>query len=228
MRKQVIVMGKGTLAIRIAEWFAGSPDYRLAMVVPVIPEPAWTDSLVQWAEYHEVAHVESGHYKDIPDVTRDDWRSDLTFSVFYDRIIPQWYISKCDRILNLHNGPLPRYRGVSPINWALKNNESQHGVTIHEITPGIDDGAIVAQLQYSIYPEHDEVIDVYSRALEYGWTLFRETMPLIDRITPRPQDESLATYYSAKQNELLQERRGFTRKESLGVAGASNRRDGNS
>src|SRR5204862_5498551 len=99
----------------------------------------------------------------------------------------------------------PKYRGVSPINSALKNGERMHGVTIHEITPGIDDGPIVAQVLFSIYPEHDEVVDVYDRALEYGWTLFEQTMPNLDRIEAEPQDEAEATYYSLTDNELLAE-----------------------
>lgn len=215
MTQTVIVMGKGTPAIRVAQWFLDHPDYELVHVVPVVPEPAWTDSLVAWAQEHGVPFVESGHYKDIPGVHDQDWGVDLAFSVFYDKIIRDWYISKCRRILNWHNSPLPRYRGVSPINWALKNNESQHGVTIHQITPGIDDGPIVAQLMYSIYPDIDEVVDVYNRAIEYGWTLFQQTMPLLDRITPQPQDDSASTYYNVKQNPLLGERRAFTRAQSL-------------
>ncbi len=215
MQKTVIVMGKGTLAIRIADWFLRSTDHQLIEVVPVVPEPAWTDSLASWARSSGVACIESGDYKDVSGAQSENRRIDLVFSVFYDRIIKEWFISRCGRVLNLHNGPLPFYRGVSPINWALKNNERKHGVTIHEITPGIDDGPIVAQLEYSIYPAFDEVVDVYHRALEYGWVLFQQTMPLLDRIKPEPQDSSLATYYSANENYKLGDRQGWTRQESI-------------
>ena len=131
-----------------------------------------------------------------------------------DSILDADFIARFDRILNLHNGPLPRYRGVSPINWALRNGEHSHGVTIHEITPGIDDGPIVAQVTYSIYPAHDEVIDVYRRALRYGWTLFSETVPILDRIVATEQDEAAATHYTRAQNVFLGERRSFTRAQS--------------
>jgi methionyl-tRNA formyltransferase len=207
----VVVLGKGSLAIQVAAWFRESSEHELVTVVPVVPEPAWTQSLVEWAHAHDVPYVESGRVEDLAGVDGDDWTIDLAFSVFYDRIIREWFIAKCGRILNLHNGPLPRYRGVSPINWALKNGERTHGVTIHEISPGIDTGPIVAQLRYSIYPETDEVEDVYRRALAYGWTLFEQTMPLLDRIAAEPQDESQATYYAAAQNDDLGDRRGFTR-----------------
>ena len=207
-------MGKGTLAVRVAAWFASHPDYVLDRVVPVIPEPTWAESLVAWAETSEVPHVGSGFYGDIDGVEASDWRIDLVFSVYYDHILPGWFIEKCGRILNIHNGPLPRYRGVSPINWALKNGERTHGVTIHEITSGVDSGPIVAQVEFSIYPELDEVVDVYERALAFGWTLFEHTMPILDRIRAQPQDESIATSYSRRDDAALGDRRGFTRATS--------------
>ena len=220
MKRNVVLLGKGTLAIRIANWFLNHSGYQLRMIVPVIPEPAWTESLCRWADSKLVPLIRSGHYKDIPDVQSETWRGDLVISVFYDKIIKPWFIDKCTRIINLHNGPLPRYRGVSPINWALKNGETLHGITIHEITPGIDEGPIYSQVLYSIYPEFDEVQDVYARSLEHGWTLFTQTMPLLDRITPAPQNHAEATYYAAHQNAALGDRRSFTRQQSVeAVAG---------
>ena len=212
--RTVVVLGKGELAIRVAHWFLQSEAYELKAIVPVIPEPAWAPSLQDWAVAHRVPTVESGHYKDLPGIAGSDWEVDLAISVFYDKIIKSWFIDKCRRIVNLHNGPLPKYRGVSPINWALKNEELEHGVTIHEITPGIDDGPVIGQVKYSIYPEFDEVIDVYQRSLEYGWVLFQQTAPLLDRIRARAQEASEATYYSKLDNSRLGERSGFTREQS--------------
>lgn len=212
-----MLLGKGELAIAIGEWFCAAPDHTLIAVVPVLPEPPWTAALGAWARERGIPIVD--HHDDLP---RDaDGRvSDLAFSCFSERILREPFIAACGRVLNLHNGPLPRYRGVAPINWALKNGEREHGVTIHEVTPGIDDGPIVAQLRYSIYPEVDEVETVYARALAYGRVLFEQTMPLLDAITPRPQDESLALYYTREDRELLGERRDFTRARSPVAADA--------
>lgn len=208
--RTAVLLGKGDLAVRVAEWFRNEDGWRLTHVVPVVPEPAWTASLSGWADENGVPRVESGHWADLPPEPSRPL-VDLAVSVFYDRILPAEFIARFGRALNIHNGPLPRYRGVSPINWALKNGERSHGVTIHEISPGIDDGPIVAQLNYSIYPEHDEVEDVYRRALAYGWTLFEQTMPLLDGIEAVPQDERQATYYSGRDNDRLGDRRSFTR-----------------
>ena len=213
--KRVIVLGKGALAIRVADWFRGRSEYRLRCVVPVIPEPGWTDSLVEWSTNHRVPIIATGDHADVPDPGEGGSVCDLAISIYYDRIIRSSFIGRCGRVLNLHNGPLPRYRGLAPINWALKNGERTHGVTIHEVALQVDAGPIVAQVSYDIHPEFDEVIDVYRRALEYGYTLFEQTMPILDRISPSPQDEDDATYYSAADQNYLGDRRDFTRKSSL-------------
>ena len=217
-QRTALVLGKGELAIRVAEWFRASSAWELQAVVPVVPEPEWADSFVSWADTHHVPLVASGDCEDVSTLLGDAWGIDLAFSVFYDRIIRESFIGRCHQILNLHNSPLPRYRGVSPINWALKNEEHEHGVTIHEIVPEVDAGPIVAQVRYSIYPSFDEVEHVYRRAQAYGWTLFEQTMPILGEIEPRAQDESAATHFSRSEDAHLGDRRGFTRSASREVS----------
>ena len=214
MAKTVILLGKGSLAIKVGEWFVQSQEYDLIAVVPVLPEPAWSDSLVSWCQSRDIPIIDSGRYEDLPGFDGDDWGVDLAISVYYDRIIRPSLIDRCGKILNIHNSPLPRYRGVNPVNWALKNGESEHGVTIHHITPGIDDGPIVSQVRFGLYPEIDEVIDAYQRTLAFAYVLFEQTMPLLDRIEPAPQNEAEATYYSKKDFPNLGDRSGFTRADS--------------
>lgn len=209
--QNVVVLGKGVLAIKVANWFLNHSKYQLKAIVPVIPEPTWTSSISKWAKKNKVLLIESGKFQDVP----PEISIDLAISVTYDKIIKTEFIQRCKKILNIHNSPLPKYRGVSPINWALKNSETTHGVTIHEITPKIDDGQIWGQVIFSIYPKRDEVIDVYKRCLHFGWTLFKETIPLLDDIKPYQQNEAKATYYNLSQNNQLGDRRYFTKKSSL-------------
>lgn len=210
--KNVIILGKGSLCIQICDWFKLNKKYSISLVVPVVPEPTWTDSLLKWCEINKINTLNSGNYNEIDhDLVAN---ADLVMSVFYDKIIKSDFINRCKKIINLHNGPLPKYRGVSPINWALKNNEIEHGVTIHEISPGIDDGHIIGQVKYSIYSEFDEVIDVFNRANDYAFVLFKNTIVLIDKINPRIQDNSKHSYYSKKEDHLLKERSNFTKSQS--------------
>jgi len=203
MKKDVVVLGKGNLAVHVAKYFhEKSDDYRLVCVVPNDDEPAWAGAKL--ADY--------AYFRDIPCVTVNDITNiDIAFSIYHDRILKKDFIDRCGRIFNLHNGPLPRYRGVRPVNWALKNGENEHGVTIHEISPGIDDGPIIAQVKFSIYPEIDEVWDVYLRCLAFGKQLFDSTIERLNDIIPRPQDHGQATIYYSKQNHLLGDRTDWRR-----------------
>ena len=99
--------------------------------------------------------------------------------------------------LNLHFGPLPRYRGVAPIAWAVINGEAATGVTIHRINPGIDSGEIVRSAQVPI-DDVDTGRSVYDKCTEAGIGLFREAWPEIRTGTfaSRAQDSGEALYYN--------------------------------
>ena len=208
-KKRVVVLGKGELAGKVAQWFLDHHEYALVCVVPNNPPSNWTLNLAGWAKERNIPFVESGLAKDVP-----EGPIDLAVSVTYDKIIRPDFIARCRRIINIHNGPLPKYRGVNPINWALKNAECEHGVTIHEIAPGVDDGPIVAQITFPIDPEQDEVADVYQRSLEKGWELFEKIMPNFSELLAVPQDGTKATHYMAKDFPRLGERSYFTREKS--------------
>lgn len=207
---RVLLLGKGEMAIRVGTWLLNRENgyYDIACALPVVPEPEWAASFRGWCEKRLVPHFYSGDWRDAV-VAGFTW--DLALSIFYDRRIGKSLIGRCGRILNLHNGLLPQYRGCRPINWALKNGDDKAGVTLHEVTPRFDDGPIVGQVAFSIYPE-DEVRDVYARACEYGFRLLADTLPILDRIQAVPQDESAAHYYTLKDAELLGNRSGWTRK----------------
>ena len=205
-QKNIVLLGKGSLAIKIADWF--NRNHNLVAIVPDLPEPDWTESLTDWANNNKVSVISSGDYNDL----NADLNIDLAMSVFYGKIIKKPFISRCGSIINLHNAPLPKYRGVRPINWALLNEEREHGVTIHKIHEGIDDGDILGRVTYPIYPEIEEVEDVYNKALEYGWLLFKDVASKLDySLSVATSQSKEFTYYSNKQNHLLGERSGFRR-----------------
>src|SRR6185437_1918922 len=75
-KKNVVLLGKGDLSIRIADWFLHSENYHLQTVVPVMPEPTWTASLANWSRENGVPVIASGHYKDLPGVSEAGWNVD--------------------------------------------------------------------------------------------------------------------------------------------------------
>jgi methionyl-tRNA formyltransferase len=62
----------------------------------------------------------------------------------YNQILPQSII-KLSTFINVHYSPLPQYRGRANVNWAIINGESQAAISIHLISPGLDEGNILYQ-----------------------------------------------------------------------------------
>lgn len=209
--RRAAVFGKGALAAHACEVIASLPGTVLDTVVPNAAEPEWDVRLSQYvaARWPHTRIVESGDWREL-----EPGRCPLVVSVLYDKIIGRELIDATDQIVNCHPGRLPEYRGARPVNWALRNGEHLAGITLHRIDPGIDSGPILAEALFSIWPDTDEVRDVWLRAMQYGKQLLSDTLPRLDRITPRPQDTSRAVTHYLRDNAQLGERSDWTRQQS--------------
>ena len=115
--------------------------------------------------------------------------------VGYGRIIPQWMIDlPAFGNINLHGSLLPKYRGAAPIQWAIANGENITGVSTMRIDAGLDTGDILQQAEERIHPE-DTAVTLAPRLAQTGAELMISTLAGLkcQNITPRPQDNSLAT-----------------------------------
>ena len=211
--RTVIIMGKGELACKVLDWYNNSGTYSVIGVVPVIPEPTWTKSLSNHAKKWGNSVLKWDYKKhDFKEV--EIGGANLLVSIFWDSILEKDFIDRFQKTINLHNAPLPSYRGVAPVNWALENKEEYHGVTIHEIAPGVDDGPIYGQIRFPI-SQQDEVKDVYERCLDFGWQLFKATAPIIFTTEPFSQKankETKMSYYSSVKKGDLKTRFDWVQK----------------
>lgn len=101
-------------------------------------------------------------------------------------------------VLNTHLSLLPRYRGPCPWKWAILKGESESGVTIHEMTEGFDQGAILAQRSCAIESE-DTGESLFQRLSGLGADTLADVVEEVQAGTarPRPQDEDQASYFGA-------------------------------
>lgn len=98
------------------------------------------------------------------------------------------------KCINVHPSHLPRYRGPSPISYAILNGDEETAVSIMVLTSKMDAGPILAQRRVPIEPE-DTMESLRVRLAQVGAEVLVETLPrwLRGEITPQPQDESQAT-----------------------------------
>lgn len=81
------------------------------------------------------------------------FQPDLLVVAAYGQILKPEVIAAATRgAINVHASLLPKYRGASPIAHAILNGETRTGVTIINITPGLDAGDMLAQEAVDIGP----------------------------------------------------------------------------
>jgi methionyl-tRNA formyltransferase len=81
-------------------------------------------------------------------------RPDLLVVAAYGQILSKEVLS-VPRLgaINVHASLLPKYRGAAPVAYAILNGETQTGVTIIKITPGLDSGDMILQESLDILPD---------------------------------------------------------------------------
>ncbi len=111
----------------------------------------------------------------------------------YNQILPPELI-KLSTFINVHYSPLPQYRGRANVNWAIINDEPCAAITIHKISPELDEGNILFQ---QIIPIHldNTVADIYNSLNEIQRQYLGETVvKALHGYEGVPQNNSEATY----------------------------------
>lgn len=125
-----------------------------------------------------------------------DSKPDLIVVAAYGQILPKEILDIPKRgSLNVHPSLLPKYRGASPIQYAILNGDKKTGVTIMLMEEKMDRGPILNQRTLEI--EKDETSTTLHRKLaNLGAGLLMETISkwMQGMIKPRPQDDAQATY----------------------------------
>jgi len=120
-------------------------------------------------------------------------RPDLNVVVAFGQILPAPVIYlPPHHSLNVHFSLLPRYRGASPVQWAILNGETATGVTIFELDEKMDEGPILARREVPIGPA-EKSFELEARLAAVGADLLLETLGGLGRIRPRPQDHAQAS-----------------------------------
>jgi methionyl-tRNA formyltransferase len=123
--------------------------------------------------------------------------------VAYGRILPAWLLQLPPRgFVNVHPSLLPKYRGASPIQAAIRNGDPTTGVSVIWVTEELDAGDVLAQREVPVSP-HDTAGTLEARLAEEGARLLVEVLDAMERgeLRPTPQDPARATYCSKLSKE---------------------------
>ncbi|MCH8152646.1 MAG: methionyl-tRNA formyltransferase [Planctomycetes bacterium] len=144
----------------------------------------------------------------VPDNPNDDrlarrlrsLEPDLFVLAGYGRILKQRIIDIPARMcINLHGGKLPKYRGSSPLNWALINGETSCTLSIVKVDAGIDTGDVLLERTFDIAVD-DTIRDLHRIADEHFPAMLLEVVGEIHAgtLNSMPQSHSRSCYYSLR------------------------------
>jgi methionyl-tRNA formyltransferase len=164
-----------------------------------------TDAVSRTARTLEVADV--AHEHGIPVLTPNrpgdilneltDLHADFAVLSAYGRIIPQRVIDVFSPIgiINIHPSLLPRHRGSTPIETTIVSGDTVAGVSIMQLTAGMDEGPVYGQSTLELNGSETK-FDLYDRLSTLGAELLFDLLPSIadGTLQPKPQQTDDVTY----------------------------------
>ena len=132
-----------------------------------------------------------------------EFKPDVIIVCAYGQILTQALLDipplQC---VNIHFSLLPRHRGASPVMAAILAGDEFAGVSIQLVRKKLDTGPVLARAEIPVALQ-DNTGTLTAKLALVGANLLTDALTgwLRGEITPRPQDDSLATYFSQIKKE---------------------------
>lgn len=197
--KKIVYMGTPEYAKIILDAIISSGKFAVSLVItqpdrPVgrkqelLPPPVKSLALEYDIEILQPNNLkEAGVYETI-----SNFKPDFIVVAAFGQLLPSDIldIASC---INLHASLLPLYRGASPVQQALLNNDKFTGVTAMLMEEGLDSGPMLGYRYFKIPPTMlvDELMD----KLSYDAALLAiETLINYDKLSPIVQTKAASTH----------------------------------
>jgi len=125
------------------------------------------------------------------------FQPDLLVSILGNQIFKSPILNLAPKgCINLHTALLPKYRGLMPTFWVMKNNEKKTGVSVFFVDEGIDSGPIIVQTEVEIGNRTQE--ELISHTKKLGMEAIAKSIDLIQKNEVKliENDPSKKTYFT--------------------------------
>ncbi len=155
-----------------------------------------------------------GHrYWETLEKTLIEAKVDLVALAGFMRIIPADFVERWSgRMINIHPSLLPKYKGLHTHQSAIDHGDTMTGATVHLVTPDVDLGEILGQVEVAILPGEDAA-NLDARVLIAEHQLYPR---ILDRYAARPFDVG---WINAQVDALARKLPEVSRKTSHGSPG---------
>lgn len=207
---KVIFMGTPDFSVGILEKLIDS-GHEITLAVTQPDKPKGRGKSMQFPPVKEAA-LEHGIEVYQPKRVRESecieylkrYEADVIVVAAFGQILPKEILSLphfC--CVNVHASLLPKYRGASPIQWAVINGEKVTGVTTMRMDVGLDTGDMILKEEVTLDKEETGG-SLFDRLAQTGAELCVKTLEAIEQgtATYTPQNHEEATYTTIIKKQL--------------------------
>ncbi len=203
MKTRAVYFGSPELSVPFLSALVNEADFDVVAVVTQPEKPVGRKAVLTKSAIHEFALAHN-----IPALTYTSLRAegvatelaalqaDVFVVVVYGKIVPKAVLDLPTLgCINVHPSLLPKYRGPSPFQEAIRMGEKVTGVSIMHLDEGMDTGPVLTMREFPI-DERETGETIQSKVVEIGVPLLLEALrkwTTRERVAT-PQDDALATY----------------------------------
>lgn len=195
---RVVFLGEKPLGLRCLQLLASMDEVEVVGVCTRREMPVWWGDQVLRAWCTEAG---------LPLVDRADipaLEADLLISVLYPLIIEAEVLTSARMgTFNLHEAPLPRWRGCNGYSHALMAGDAAYETTLHEMVPELDAGRHLA-IETLPIGATETAKELYERTAEASYRLAERTFPALVRgeLEPWTREGEPASIMNARSSLL--------------------------
>ena len=174
----ILISGRGSNMQALLE--AELPCCRVAAVISNKADATGLDT----AQQHGIATQVVMH-RDYPDresfdaalaAAIDRYQPDLVVLAGFMRILTAGFVAHYHgRLINIHPSLLPDLPGMDTHRRAIESGRTEHGASVHFVTPEVDGGPVIAQARVPVRPD-DNAATLATRVLEQEHRLYPQVL----------------------------------------------------
>lgn len=180
----ILISGRGSNMSALID-AAKSPDYP-AEIVGVLSNRAAAPGL-EIAASHGIATASLAQskfpmremFEDTMTQILESWEVDYVCLAGFMRILGEDFVNRwMGRMINIHPSLLPDYKGLDTHERVLADGVSEHGCTVHFVTPGLDEGPAILQARVPVL-EGDTPATLSARVLVEEHRIYPDALRML-------------------------------------------------
>jgi phosphoribosylglycinamide formyltransferase-1 len=166
MRLAVLISGAGSNMVAIAEACrSGKINASVALVISDVPSAGGlaraqaldiATAVVDRNAFRADGKPDRAAFEAALGAVVDASMADLVVLAGFMRVLSSSFVARYEgRMLNIHPSLLPLHKGLDTHARVLAAGDTQHGVSVHFVTPELDGGPVIAQAAVPVLPGDD-------------------------------------------------------------------------